>query len=85
MRGESLPRPAAISLVVGEPVPPSGSDLADLVRLRDRVADAIAADCGEPRLDLVAGGPERPCAAAADTSTNGSGEAPPDGATAGRS
>ena len=31
-----------------------------VVALRDRVADAIAAHCGEPRLDLVAGGPERP-------------------------
>ncbi len=28
--------------------------------LRAQVADAIAAHCGEPRLDLVAAGPERP-------------------------
>jgi hypothetical protein len=34
--------------------------MAALVRLRARVADAIAAHCGEPRLDLVAAGPARP-------------------------
>ena len=33
---------------------------ATVVALRDRVADAIAAHCGEPRLDLVARGPVRP-------------------------
>jgi len=61
MRGDwGLPHPGRISLRVGEPVAPDGTDMAALVRLRDRVADAIAADCGEPRLDLVAAGPERP-------------------------
>jgi hypothetical protein len=30
------------------------------VALRDEVAEAIAAQCGEPRLDLVAAGPVRP-------------------------
>jgi hypothetical protein len=30
-----------------------------VVALRDRVAAEIAAHCGEPRLDLVAGGPLR--------------------------
>ena len=40
-----------------------GSELASASwRSRDRVADAIAAECGEPRLDLVAAGPERPAA-----------------------
>jgi 1-acyl-sn-glycerol-3-phosphate acyltransferase len=61
MRGDwGLPRPGRISLWVGEPVAPDGTDMAALVRLRARVADAIAAHCGEPRLDLVAAGPERP-------------------------
>jgi fatty-acyl-CoA synthase len=61
MRGDwSLPRPGRVSLWVGEPVAPAETDMASLVRLRDRVADAIAARCGEPRLDLVAAGPERP-------------------------
>jgi hypothetical protein len=61
MRGDwSLPRPGRILLRVGEPIAPDGTDMAALVRLRGRVADVIAAHCGEPRLDLVAAGPERP-------------------------
>jgi 1-acyl-sn-glycerol-3-phosphate acyltransferase len=61
MRGDwGLPRPGPVWLWVGEPVSPEGTDMAALVRLRGRVADAIAAHCGEPRLDLVAAGPERP-------------------------
>ena len=58
MRGDwGLPRPGPVSLWVGEPIAPEGTDMAALVRLRSRVADAIAARCGEPRLDLVAAGP----------------------------
>jgi fatty-acyl-CoA synthase len=61
MRGDwSLPRPGRVALWVGEPIAPEGTDMAALVRLRARVADAIAARCGEPRLDLVAAGPVRP-------------------------
>ncbi len=61
MRGDwALPRPGRITLWVGEPIAPEGADMAALVRLRTRVADAIAAHCGEPRLDLVAAGPLRP-------------------------
>jgi fatty-acyl-CoA synthase len=61
LRGDwGLPRPGPVSLWVGEPIAPEGTDMASLVRLRARVADAIAARCGEPRLDLVAAGPERP-------------------------
>jgi 1-acyl-sn-glycerol-3-phosphate acyltransferase len=64
MRGDwGLPRPGRIALWVGEPIAPEGTDMAALVRLRGRVADAIAAHCGEPRLDLVAAGPERPVSA----------------------
>jgi len=60
LRGDwGLPRPGRVSLWVGEPIAPEGEDMAALVRLRARVADAIAAHCGEPRLDLVAAGPER--------------------------
>jgi len=60
LRGDwGLPRPGRIALWVGEPILPAGDDMAALVRLRARVADAIAAHCGEPRLDLVAAGPER--------------------------
>jgi 1-acyl-sn-glycerol-3-phosphate acyltransferase len=61
MRGEwKLPRPGRISLEVCDPVPPEGQDMASLVRLRERVADAIARASGEPRVDLVAAGPVRP-------------------------
>jgi fatty-acyl-CoA synthase len=56
---EWLPRPGPIRVVIAEPASPSGADLPSLVRLRDTVAEAIAARCGEPRLDLVAAGPER--------------------------
>jgi 1-acyl-sn-glycerol-3-phosphate acyltransferase len=61
MRGDwGLPRPGRVSLRVSEPIAPEGTGMAALVGLRARVADAIAAHCGEPRLDLVAAGPERP-------------------------
>ena len=64
LRGElRLPRPGPISLWVGEPVEPRGSEMTELVALRARVADAIAAECGEARLDLVAAGPARPAGA----------------------
>jgi 1-acyl-sn-glycerol-3-phosphate acyltransferase len=60
LRGDwTLPRPGRIGLWIGEPLPASGTEMALLVRLRDQVADAIAEHCGEPRLDLVAAGPER--------------------------
>jgi len=58
--GARLPRPGHIHLWVGAPIAPEGSDWKAIVALRDRVAEAIAARCGEPRLDLVAGGPPRP-------------------------
>ena len=61
LRGDSLLlRPGRVRLWVGPPVPPEGTDWSAIVGLRDRVAEAIAARCGEPRLDLVAAGPERP-------------------------
>jgi 1-acyl-sn-glycerol-3-phosphate acyltransferase len=52
-----LPRPHRIDLWIGEPVAAEGSGFRGIVALRDRVADAIAAHCGEPRLDLVSAGP----------------------------
>ena len=60
LRGDPrLPRPGRMSLWVGEPIAPEGTEMPALVALRARVADAIAAECGEPRLDLVAAGPAR--------------------------
>jgi 1-acyl-sn-glycerol-3-phosphate acyltransferase len=49
-------RPGSVRLTVAPPVAPQGSDWRDLVALRDTVAEAIAARCGEPRLDMVASG-----------------------------
>ena len=64
LRGDlGLPRPGRISLWVGEPIRPAGTDMAALVALRAEVMDRIAAQCGEPRLDLVAAGPARPASA----------------------
>ena len=63
-RGDlGLPHPGRIALWVGEPVRPAGTDMAALVMLRAEVMDRIAEHCGEPRLDLVAGGPARPASA----------------------
>jgi hypothetical protein len=41
-------------------MPPEGEGWRAVVELRDKVAAQIAAHCGEPRLDLMAGGPPRP-------------------------
>ncbi len=51
--GTVLPRHARIEVELRPPIDPEGSGLADFVRLRDRVADAIAARVGEPRLHAV--------------------------------
>ena len=60
LRGDDrLPRPGPVRLFVGESVTPEGDGLSALVGFRDRVADTIAAHCGEPRLDIVAAGVER--------------------------
>ncbi len=58
--GTWLPRPGRIGLWVGAPMAPEGSDWKAIVALRDRVADAIAARCGEPRLDFIGALPARP-------------------------
>jgi len=60
LRGSSwFPRPGRIHLWIGRPIPPEGDGWRAVVHLRDGVAGAIAAHCGEPRLDLVAAGPVR--------------------------
>jgi 1-acyl-sn-glycerol-3-phosphate acyltransferase len=51
--GTYLPRHASIEVEVCPPIAAEGTTLADFVRLRDRVADAIAARVGEPRLHAV--------------------------------
>jgi 1-acyl-sn-glycerol-3-phosphate acyltransferase len=54
--GTRLPKPGPIELWIGEPIAPTGSDWRSMVELRDRVVDAIAGHCGEPRMDVIAGG-----------------------------
>ena len=58
--GAWIPRPQRVRLWIGPPLRPAGGDWPAVVELRDRVASRIAAECGEPRLDLVAGAPPRP-------------------------
>jgi 1-acyl-sn-glycerol-3-phosphate acyltransferase len=58
--GSALPRPGRARVWIGAPLRPEGEGWRAVVALRDRTADAIAVRCGEPRLDLVAGGPPRP-------------------------
>jgi len=58
--GTVIPRPGPLHLWIGAPIVPEGEGWRAVVRLRDRVADAIAAHCGEPRLDMVAGSHARP-------------------------
>ena len=58
--GTRVPRPGPIHLWIGPRMTADGLEWRDIVALRDRVADAIAAHSGEPRLDLVAAGPVRP-------------------------
>jgi 1-acyl-sn-glycerol-3-phosphate acyltransferase len=55
--GTWLPRPGALRAFVGAPIAPVSGEWRDVLALRDRVAEAIAAECGEARLDLVVPGP----------------------------
>ena len=58
--GALHPRPGRVHLWIGAPIAPEGDDWRAAVALRDRVAEAVAAHCGEIRLHLLAGGPPRP-------------------------
>jgi 1-acyl-sn-glycerol-3-phosphate acyltransferase len=46
-----VPRHAPISVMIEQPVVPTGADFASIVQLRDTVRKIILADCGEPDLD----------------------------------
>jgi hypothetical protein len=49
---------------VGDPIRSREESWRAVVELRDRAAEAIGAQCGEPRLDLVFGGLPSPAAPA---------------------
>jgi 1-acyl-sn-glycerol-3-phosphate acyltransferase len=55
-----IPRRGPIHVRIGEPLIPEGEGFRAVVSLRDRAVAAIADHCGEPRIDLVAGGYRRP-------------------------
>ncbi len=46
-----MPRKAAISVEIGEPVQPFGKDFASVLRLRDAVRNAILKSCGDADLN----------------------------------
>jgi 1-acyl-sn-glycerol-3-phosphate acyltransferase len=57
LRGDDWrPHPGHIHLWIGPAMRSEGTSWRDVLELRNKVADAIAAHSGEPRLDLVVGG-----------------------------
>lgn len=49
LRGEQwFPRHGALSVHIGEPILPEGTDFSAAVRLRDKVRISVLAGCGEP-------------------------------------
>jgi 1-acyl-sn-glycerol-3-phosphate acyltransferase len=52
LRGEQwFPRRGPISIELGDPIRPAGSDFQSVVQLRDRVRETMLARCGEPDLE----------------------------------
>jgi 1-acyl-sn-glycerol-3-phosphate acyltransferase len=49
--GAWLPRRGAVTITVGEPLPPAGTGWPEMVRLRDSARAAVAAAAGEPPRD----------------------------------
>ncbi|MEY9626336.1 lysophospholipid acyltransferase family protein [Sinorhizobium fredii] len=54
-----FPRRVPLSIEIGEPIAPSGSDFGSILRLRDAVRSAVLARCGGPDLGELAK-PEQP-------------------------
>jgi hypothetical protein len=51
LRGDQwFPRRAEVSVEIGEPVMPPGTDFGSLLRLRDEVRKSVLSHCGEPDL-----------------------------------
>jgi 1-acyl-sn-glycerol-3-phosphate acyltransferase len=46
-----FPRRSAITIEIGDPVPPRGPDFQSIVRLRDQLRQLMLARCGEPDLE----------------------------------
>jgi len=55
--GARIPLPGLVRVTVGELIRPAGKGWNEAVRLRDAVKTFIAANCGEPVLDLTEVGP----------------------------
>ncbi|MFL4983220.1 MAG: AMP-binding protein [Xanthobacteraceae bacterium] len=54
LRGDQwLPRRSAITIDVGEPIKPGGTDFAAVLALRDQARAAMLARCGEPDLGVL--------------------------------
>ena len=58
--GRVLPRPGRVRLWIGPSIPPEGEGWPAVIALRNRVLDAIAAHCGEPKLETFVGIPAPP-------------------------
>jgi 1-acyl-sn-glycerol-3-phosphate acyltransferase len=65
LRGEQwFPRRAPISVDIGEPIVPSGTDFSSVLQLRDAVRNVILSRCGEPDLgELIKPPPSQPTGA----------------------
>jgi 1-acyl-sn-glycerol-3-phosphate acyltransferase len=48
--GQWFPRRAAVSVEIGEPMMPPGTDFGSVLRLRDEVRKSVLSRCGEPDL-----------------------------------
>jgi fatty-acyl-CoA synthase len=57
--GAWIPTPTRIEVWIGDPIRAEGEGWQAALRLRDQAADAIAAHCGEPRLDRTPRSAER--------------------------
>lgn len=48
--GQWFPRRVAVTVEIGEPVMPSGTDFGSMLQLRDEVRKSVLSRCGEPDL-----------------------------------
>ena len=67
--GAYIPTSGRIDVWIGSPIVASGTGWASALALRDQATDAIAAHCGEPRLDMVPAAPVRSAVPSVPTSS----------------